>query len=159
MFKVFKPNGVLAAEVKTLKEAFASCDRQKDWYWECDRKLTRDELIQSITRDCINEELKKYGITFSDVIKGGKHALASVPTLETRSYLWGLIKFKVNKIKFVDWYLYYTFDTVEEYEQWKKFCITLLRKKLKMTIAQAEFEFSQMTLAFGLRDAYKVDKP
>ena len=87
--------------------------------------MTKEEVLKA----CINKELEKYGISYE------------------------YVKFfpPANEVK---WYQYYTFDTPEEYDNWKKFCINLFRKELKMSKKVAEEQFMWLDLNYGLKQTY-----
>lgn len=54
------------------------------------------------------------------------------------------------------WYHHFTFDSKSEYEDWRAFCISVFRKELHQTKAQAEKEFQWLDLCFGLKQDYTV---
>lgn len=56
----------------------------------------------------------------------------------------------------IPWYHYYTFNTPEEFNNWKDFCINLFRKEFKMSKKEAEKEFSWFNLSYGLKQNYDV---
>ena len=90
--------------------------------------MTQQEVIEA----CINKELEPYGITYE--------------------YIKSLPPEGVG----IDWYHYYTFNSKEEYELWKEFCINLFRKELKLSKAKAEVEFDWFNLKYGLKQNYEV---
>lgn len=69
------------------------------------------------------------------------------------------VKAKQDKIKAEtgkEWYEYYTFDTKEEWENWRDFCINAMMTQLipKMSKQMAEKEFAWFDLAKGLKQQY-----
>lgn len=155
-FKLFKNNGVLAGYAETIQEAMSTCDRQKGWYFEKNGKLTKDEIYHKVIRLCINKQLEPYGVTYDDVKKGGGCEFYDYNYLQTHYYLWGLIKLKGLHTKKIPWYQYLTFDSKQEFNEWKEFCINLFRKELKMSKTKAETEFGWFNLNYGLKQNYEV---
>lgn len=84
--------------------------------------------IQELLTLMINKQLEKYKLTIEDV-EGIEN-----------------------------WFLKYTFDTHEEYLEWKKYCINLLLKKSKVRFnkTNAEKEFNWIDLMYGLKQAYNT---
>lgn len=99
--------------------------------------MTTQEVIEA----CINKKLEPYGITYDDVKKG------------TRVEFTDLYKYTEEE---VPWYQQYTFNSKEEYESWREFCINLFRKELKMSKAKAEKEFNWFDLNYGLKQNYEI---
>lgn len=53
------------------------------------------------------------------------------------------------------WYQHYTFDTPEQYQEWKDFCIAEYRNtKEKYTVTMAEQAFMWLDLTYGLKQTY-----
>lgn len=113
--------------------------------------MTTQEVIEA----CINKELEPYGVTYDDVKKGGEFETCYYSEYVTKKWLFGLIKRTTLEVKSKPWYRYYTFNSEQEYNNWKKFCINLFRKELKMTKAKAEREFGWFDLNYGLKQNYK----
>lgn len=101
--------------------------------------MTQQQVIEA----CINKELEPYGVTYEDVKKGRKVKF------------FDFFKYITNK-KEIPWYQQYTFNSKEEYESWKEFCIKLFRKELKLTKKAAEKEFIWFDLNYGLKQNYSL---
>jgi hypothetical protein len=84
----------------------------------------------------INKELEKYN-TNIDEIK----------------------KLPENKIDGILWYVYYTFDSIEEYLNWKNFCIDFLKNKVmpKLNDQLINKEFQMLNLQFGLKCNFEIE--
>lgn len=55
------------------------------------------------------------------------------------------------------WFHFYTFDTPEQYQEWKDFSINQLRNtREKLSKKMAEKVFDMFDLTYGLRRNYKV---
>lgn len=92
--------------------------------------MTNTEAIKM----CINKELELYGTnmdTVEELIDSGF-------------------------FKDVPWYQYYTFNSEQEFNEWKEFCINLFRKELQMTKQQAHYHFAWLNLSYGLKQDYEV---
>lgn len=85
-------------------------------------------MKKEIWKDLINKELEKYNVTVEDI--------------------------KEDK----DWFSKYTFDSKEEYNNWRDYCIEIIRRELKMSKKKAEREFSMFSLCYGLRMNYEDKK-
>lgn len=155
-FKLFKGNGVLAGYAETIQEAMSTCDRQKGWYFEKNGKLTKDETYHKVIRLGINKQLEPYGVTHDDVKKGGSHEFIKVGIVNKKRYFFNL--FEKTEYSHVNkpWYQYYTFNSEQEFNEWKEFCINLFRKELKMSKTKAETEFGWFNLNYGLKQNYEV---
>ena len=154
-FKVFKSNGVLAAYVDSIEEALSSCDRNKDWYFEKEGKLTKEERNYKVFRDCINKQLEAYALNY-DNVKTGESFEYWTDVIETEEkYLWFFKRKKITEKKVI-WYQFLTFRSEQEYKSWEEFCINLFRKELKMTKKKAEEKFIWFDLKYGLKQNYKV---
>lgn len=95
-------------------------------------KYTHEQAIIAM----INKSLEKYGIDFAYI-------------KENQS--------KIKQETGKEWYQVYTFDTPEEYENWKQFCIEIMTKKLRpynLSKKRAEKEFQWINLSFGLTQTY-----
>lgn len=155
-FKVFKSNGVLAAYVDSIEEALSSCERNKGWYFEKKGKLTKEEINYKVVRDCINKELEPYGFTYNDIKIGAWCEFFKIETFIEQPYFFGLFKFKKKVIKSKYWYQHLTFESEQNFNEWKEFCINLFRKELKMSKKAAEVEFDWFNLKCGLKQNYEV---
>lgn len=113
---------------------------------------------QEVIKACINKELEPYGVTYDDVIIGGNNEVCYYYTRELKTYLFGLIKIPFLKEQSKPWYQFYTFESEQEFNAWKEFCINLFRKELKMSKAKAEREFGWFNLSYGLKQNYELDK-
>lgn len=116
--------------------------------------MTKQEILEA----CINKELEKYDLGFDVVKKGGRYEYFNKNYIEVKSYLWGLIKIKKYHTKKIPWYQAYTFDSPEEYEQWKEFCINLFKKELKLSKKKAEEQFMWLDFNYGLKQNYELPK-
>lgn len=89
----------------------------------------------ALTHLMLNKALEKHGVTVEDVKKNQD---------------------KIKEEHGLDWYQYYTFDTKEEYDAWKQFCINILLTKVapKPDRKRVELEFSWFDLSFGLKQTY-----
>ncbi len=87
------------------------------------KKLNWYNDTEKIIEKMINAELKPYGIKMKDVL--------------------GV----------ENWFQKYTFNTEEQYNKWKEYCIDLMTKKVtpRRTKAKAEREFMWLDLMYGLR--------
>lgn len=155
-FKLLKSNGVLAGYADTIQEAMSSCDINKGWYFEKEKKLTKEERIHKVIRLCVNKQLEKYGLTYDDVKRGGSYEFYYFYELEEKKKFFGLWKTKKLVQKSKPWYQLYIFESEQEFNEWKEFCINLFRKELKMSKAKAESEFAWFNLSYGLRQNYQV---
>lgn len=81
-------------------------------------------MKNEIFEDLINKELEKYNITVNDI--------------------------KEDK----DWFEKYTFDSFEEYNNWRDYCIETIRKRCKMSKRKAEKEFIMFSLCYGLKNNF-----
>ena len=92
-------------------------------------KITIDDAFKL----CISKELEKYGKTYDDVYNLPGGMIDDTP-----------------------WYQYYTFDTKEEYEEWKNFCLDIFEKKVspKMNKKNVQREFLFFDLGWGLKCKY-----
>lgn len=155
-FKLFKGNGVLAGYAETIQEAMSRCDKQRNWYFEKDRKLTKEEINYKVLRLCMNKQLERYQLNYDDVKKDGHCEFFKVETFIEQPYLFGLFNYKKKVIKSKPWYQYLTFESEQEFNEWKEFCINLFRKELKMSKKPAEIEFNWFNLKYGLKQNYEV---
>ncbi len=156
-FKIFKGNGVLAGYEDTIQEAMSSCDKNKDWYFEKEGKLTKEERNYKVFRDCINKQLEVYALNY-DNVKTGESFEYWTDVIETEEkYLWFFKRKKITEKKVI-WYQFLTFRTEQEYKSWEEFCINLFRKELKMSKKTAEEEFIWFDLKYGLKQNYELDK-
>jgi hypothetical protein len=56
------------------------------------------------------------------------------------------------------WYQHYTFETKEQYEDWKEFCITELRNsRERLSKNRAEEAFRWIDLQWGLKHQFEHD--
>lgn len=156
-FKLFKGNGVLAGYAETIQEAMSRCDKQNGWYFEKNGELTKEELHYKVVRICVNKQLEPYGINYDDVKKGGSYEFFETETYIKQPYLFGLIKWKKKVVIIQPWYWYVTFESEQQFNEWKEFCINLFRKELKMTKKAAETEFGWFNLNYGLKQNYEVE--
>ena len=87
------------------------------------KRLTREEKTNQVFIDLINKmfEIAGHSITYEDV-----------------------------KDRKDDWFTQWTM-TVEQNEEWQKWGINELNKRLKTTKKKAEFEMGMITLAYGLK--------
>lgn len=116
--------------------------------------MTHEEVIIA----CINKELEPYGFTYEDIKKGGQYEFIKVGFIEEKRYFFGLFKrTEYNRTKKI-WYQYFTFNSKENYNSWKEFCINLFRKELKYSKVKAEREFAWFDLQWGLKKNYELDK-
>lgn len=83
----------------------------------------------------INKALEKYNVTI-DEVKANQE--------------------KIREETGKEWYQFYTFDTEEEYNNWKSFCIDAMMKQRtpKLTRKRAESEFAWFDLKMGLTQKY-----
>lgn len=152
-FNLFKGNGVFAGYEETIKSAQERCDQQKNWYYTWSEELDEKEKIIHVTWLMINEQLKPFGLTYSDVKKGAKHEFEKIGFVEKKK-LFGLIPYTKHFHKKVLWFQYYTFKTKEQFENWKQYSINLLKSTLDLTEKQAEEKFMWFNLCFGLKQDY-----
>lgn len=92
--------------------------------------INKADQLKALISKIVNKQLAKYNLTVdSPEIKNSK-----------------------------DWYSKYTFDTHEEYLNWKKYCIELLTKNIapKLNKKRAEREFQWINLQYGLRQNYNT---
>lgn len=115
--------------------------------------MTTQEVIEA----CINKQLEPYGITYEDVKTGGQYVFIKVGFVEEKRYFFGLFKRTEYSHTEKIWYQYFTFNSKEEYESWKEFCIKLFRKELKMSKKKAEVEFDWFNLNYGLKQNYETN--
>lgn len=155
-FKIFKGNGVLASYQDTIEDAMSSCDENKGWYFEKEGTLTKAELYYKVVRQCVNKELEIYGLTYNHVKKGASFEYWT-ETIETEEEFFWFFKRKKKKKIEKPWYQFLVFKTEEEYNDWKKFCINLFKKELKMKKGEAEYEFTMFDLKYGLKQQYLYD--
>ena len=96
-------------------------------------KLSSTELIDLL----IDKELEKYGVTCKQI--------RELPD---------------GKINGKDWYRYYTFDSEEEFNNWKSFCIDVLTNHItpKLPKKLICLNFSVIDLMWGLKRNYEEDK-
>ena len=113
--------------------------------------------IQQIIEACINKELEPYAFTYDDVKKEGQFENCSYMEVVDKTRFFGLWKYQVLETKSKPWFQFFTFNSKEEYESWKEFCINLFRKEMKMSKKAAEAEFSQFDLNYGLKQNYNAD--
>jgi hypothetical protein len=92
-------------------------------------KFPSTELVDLI----VNKELEKYSVFCKNV--------KDLPD---------------GRINDTNWYDYYTFDTEEEYNNWKEFCLDVLSTQVtpKISKKKAKEEFSMIDLAWGLKHSY-----
>lgn len=90
---------------------------------------------QEVIKTCINKELALYDTT-----------MEAVKSLTDSGFF--------NEE--IPWYQYYTFNSEQEFNEWKGFCINLFSKELKMSKKEAEKEFSLFNLSYGLKQNYDV---
>lgn len=98
----------------------------------------------------VNKQLEKYHVTVDDILKDKRF-------IRPKYTLWYKFLLKIGfKKPFVEWFRYYTFDTPEEFENWKNFCINFLttRTMPKMSKKQAETAFAWLNLDVGLKQSY-----
>lgn len=116
--------------------------------------MTKQEVLES----CINKELELYDIGYDDVKKGGSIENVTDIMFIEKKYLWGLYK-RYEMVKITKpWYQAYTFNSEQEYNNWKEFCINLFRVELKLTKKQAEQQFMWFDLNYGLKQDYEIPK-
>lgn len=120
-------------------------------------KKRKEMTIQQIIEACINKELEPYGVTYEQVKKGGEKETINIGVIEKKKYFFGLFTKTYWKSFKKPWYQAYTFNSKEEYESWKEFCINLFRKEMKMSKKAAEAEFSWFNLNYGLKQNYNTD--
>ena len=87
--------------------------------------MTKKEILEM----CINKQLEPHSLTYNAV-------------------------FQKPSVDGEDWFIYYTFNSKEQFESWKSYCITLFMKELKQTKSQAEREFDWLNLMYGLKQEY-----
>lgn len=92
---------------------------------------------EELTHLLLNKQLEKYGVTIADILK--------LPE---------------NKIDDVNWYQYYTFDSEEEFNEWRDFCIDILTTHVtpKLPKKLIQSTFSWIDLMWGLKRNYEEDK-
>lgn len=93
------------------------------------KKLRRgDPLVAEL---CINKQLEKYGLSIDNIMD-------------------------YQEYNGVPWYQHFTFDSEDEFEQWKGYCIDLLIHGVtpKYTLKSAKTEFSWFNLMYGLKCSY-----
>lgn len=96
-------------------------------------KLPSTELVNLL----IDKQLEKYGVTCKQ--------MRELPD---------------GKIEGKDWYDYYTFDSEEEYNKWKEFCLDVLSNQVtpKLPKRLVETEFAMLDLMWGLKRNYEENK-
>lgn len=114
--------------------------------------MTKQEIIEA----CINKQLEHHGVTYDDVKKGGRYSTMVDCVIKEKKYLWGLFTRYYMEERKVPWYWYFTFESEQEFNEWKEFCINLFRKELKMSKKGAEKEFAWFNLNYGLKQNYEV---
>lgn len=92
--------------------------------------MNRENKLTKLNEDLINLMMEKYNITYNDI----KSNLD-----ENGRWL----------IDGEDWFRYYTF-TPEEYEEFRKKSIGLIRKTMRWSKSTSEKEFAWWNLAIGL---------
>jgi len=92
----------------------------------------RDPII---VKTLINKQLEKHGVDYEYIIAN---------------------QYKIKKRFKCDWYQHYTFDTKEEFDAWKDFCIDFLLKNItpKPSLKQVLKEFNWFNLGYGLKQTY-----
>lgn len=55
----------------------------------------------------------------------------------------------------IPWYQYFTFDSEEQYNQWKDYCISTIKKELKLTKEQSIEKFQWLDLMYGFKQNYE----
>lgn len=85
-------------------------------------------MKKEIWEDLVNKELEKYNVTVEDI--------------------------KEDK----GWFDKYTFDSKEEYNNWRDYCIEAIKKHYKISKKRAEREFAMFSLCYGLRMNYEDKK-
>ena len=156
-FKIFKGSGVLAGYANTIQETMSRCDAQRGWYFEKDGKLTKEEINYKVLRLCINKQLEVYRLNYDNVKKGESFEYWTDVIVTEEKYLWFFKRKKVTEKKVI-WYQHLTFESEQEFNEWKEFCINLFRKELKMSKKAAEAEFDWFNLSYGLKQNYELDK-
>lgn len=86
------------------------------------------ELLKLI----INKQLENYGVTMEHVLEN--------PEIEGKP-----------------WYQHYTFDSKQEYDNWRNFCKELFTKKVfpKVSVKRFENSFVWIDLQYGLKRNYE----
>ncbi len=99
------------------------------------KKIKRSD-IGSILKIFINEELKLYNMDYDYIVKNEE-----------------LIKEEHGD----DWYRVYTFNSQQQYVNWKTFCINFLINGVtpKFTKQQALKEFAMIDLSYGLKHNFE----
>lgn len=94
-------------------------------------KFPSRELVEVL----INKELEKYNITMDDIL--------SLP--------------EEQLVEGIPWYNYYTFDSKEEFNTWKEFCIDVLSRQVtpKLSKERINEQFSMLNLGWGLKINYE----
>lgn len=96
-------------------------------------KYINRQNSESIVRLIINKQLEKYNVDY-DYIKAN-------PEIDGKP-----------------WYQYYTFDSEQEYNDWKDYCMELLTKQVRPKYSKelASKEFLWIDLMWGLKCNYSV---
>lgn len=83
----------------------------------------------------VNKELEKYNTTVQEIKANDEFHL----------------------VNGVSWYIHYTFDSEEEFNAWKQFCINVLTTQVtpKVSLKEAEKEFAWLNLMYGLKLNYE----
>jgi len=88
--------------------------------------ISDDKLV----RDCINKELKPYGVDYQYVIDN-------------------------PRIGDISWYHYYTFNSEKEYLKWKKYCLRKIKRAHPyLQDVYIQRKFGWFDLMWGLRHTY-----
>lgn len=109
--------------------------------------MNKTELVKLL----INQQFKIIGksdVSYDDVKIGGKFEKIVIK----KRKLFGLIK-EVS----CPWYQYFTFDSKEQFEEWRNFCIKQIIRYTNKSKIAAENEFAWINLAYGLKQNYKND--
>lgn len=97
-------------------------------------------FLKDLPKLFIDKSLEKHGVDYNYILENQKQIL---------------------DVTGKDWFQVYTFDTEEEFEAWKSFCIEILTKKLRpynFGKERALHEFEMFNLNFGLTQSYIKDE-
>lgn len=97
-------------------------------------------MITDFTRNrMMNKSLEKYGVTMEQILAYNNEGLIKTG------------KMKGKKDEHVPYYEYYHFDNEEEYQEWKKFCLSVL---VDIEVTKPMDVFVMFDMIWGLSQPY-----
>jgi len=158
MYNLYNKEGNAVLNSSSIKEILEYIDKNPGYSMRVGRWVSEEDKKHYVVWLCVNKQLEPYNLTYFDVSSKGNYKYLTKQVRVKKEALWGLFSYHGWEEAQVNWYQYFTFKTEEDFQEWKAFCISNMKKILGLNKQFAEKSFDWLNLQYGLKQEYASNK-